>query len=84
MFSIADYTQLQTWNPEGKISISIEKFGKSISQKTVELIAAFISNRITGDAWVNNNYTSVIEIKAAPADQIMVHLMSAVDLIIPG
>jgi hypothetical protein len=81
VFSFADYTQLQTWKPEGKISISIERQGTKLSSKTNERIAAFINNRIQGSAWVVGDF---IEIKAWPHDQIMYHLMSAVDIIIPG
>jgi len=79
VFSIADYVD-DDFNPKGKISILIEKHGVSLSSKTVERIAAFIGMRIVGQVWTNND---LIEINSANIDQAMLHLMEAVDAIVP-
>jgi hypothetical protein len=77
--NIADY--LDGAKPEGKISVMVQRYGQDLSSKTVERLAAYVDQRISGVATACNN---VIEINIRNDDQFMVHLFNAINLLLHG
>ncbi len=77
--SIADYTNCG--EPENKISVVIDKHGKSLSSKTVERIVGYIGHRIKGTVAA---YNGMIEVSLYRDDQFMLNLQNALDIIIPS
>ena len=77
--SIADYTNCG--EPENKISIVVDKHGKSLSSKTVERIAGYIQHRIKGTVGA---YNGMLEVSLYRDDQFMLNLQNALDIIIPS
>jgi uncharacterized membrane-anchored protein YjiN (DUF445 family) len=81
VISIADYLK-GDGTPDGKISVLIRKNGEDLSEKSVEMIAAHIQNRmIRGIATACNN---VIEINIGRDEQFMYLLHNAIDVVLPS
>jgi len=85
--NIADYTSRHRPlmgfgepKPEGKISLLIQKHGKTISDVSVKLIGTYVNNRIVGNV---STGSGAIDINLRQHDQFMYHLLRAIDLIIP-
>ena len=80
VISIADYL-MGDGTPEGRVSVLIRKNGDDLSNKSIEMIAAHIQNRMTkGIATPCNN---VIEINIGRSDQFMYLLHNAIDVVLP-
>lgn len=80
VINIADYLQ-GDGTPDGKISVLIQKNGESLSEKSIEMIAAHIQNRMTtGIAMACND---VIEINIGRREQFMYLLHNAIDIVLP-
>jgi len=85
--NIADYTTrhrplmgFDEPKPEGKISVLIQKHGRTLSNESVQLIGTYVNNRIVGNLSVT---VGIINIGIRQHDQFMYHLMKGIDLIIP-
>jgi hypothetical protein len=85
--NIADYTREHGYQPsyssiepEGKISVLVQRYGETLSPKTVERLADYIEARIKG-VCVSSNH--VMELGLQQDDQFMYYLLKALDIIIP-
>lgn len=89
VINIADYTRevsyqhgYSTIEPEGKISVLIEKHGEQLSDQTVKKLAYFINQRILGS--VITSSCNMIDLNIQSTDQFMKVLLDAIDIIIPN
>jgi len=85
--NVADYTtectpqpSYSSIEPEGKISVLVQRYGDDLSPNTVEKLADYIEARIKGVCVSVNN---VIELGLQQDDQFMYYLLRALDIIIP-
>jgi formylmethanofuran:tetrahydromethanopterin formyltransferase len=78
--SIADYLQ-GDGTPDGRITILIQRLGESLSTKSVERIADYISQRLENGIAMACNH--IIDINIDRNEQFMYHLHNALNILFP-